>query len=362
MGLISWMKGQFIDIIEWLDDSNDTLVWRFPRHNNEIKNGAKLVVREGQVALFVNEGELADTFGPGMYELKTQNLPILSTLKGWKYGFESPFKCEVYFVNTRQYVDMKWGTLNPITMRDPDFGMVRVRAFGVYAIKVDPDNAQTFLREVVGTDGLFTTHEIEGQLRRTLVSSFTTNLGKAKVPVLDLAGNYEDIAKKCRTAMEGEFGSLGLKLTKFIIENISLPPEVEKAIDQRASMGAIGNMQTYTQFQAAQAMREAATQPNGVGGMSMGLGAGMAMGNMMVGHTMANMYGQQPGYPPQQYQQQPPPQQYQQPPPQQQAAAAQAAPQESLAARLKKLKDLHEAGLINAETFAAKRDAILAEI
>ena len=348
MGLFGWIKGQFIDIIEWLDDSNDTLVWRFPRHNNEIKNGAKLVVREGQCAIFVNEGQLADVFTPGTYDLTTQNMPVLSTLKGWKYGFESPFKAEVYFVNTRQYVDMKWGTLNPITMRDADFGIVRVRAFGIYAIKVDSDAAGTFLREVVGTDSEFNTYEIEGQLRRTLVSAFTTTLGKAKIPVLDLAGNYDEIAKTCRTAMEEEFGGFGLKLTKFIIENISLPPEVEKAIDQRSSMGAIGNLNAYSQFQAAQAMREAATQPGGMAGMAMGAGAGLAMGGVM----MNNMYaGNQMGNP-----------NVAQGAPQQQAPQQQAAPTESLADRIKKLKSLQEQGLIDDATFAAKRDEILAEL
>ena len=360
MGLFSWARGQFIDIIEWLDDSNDTLVWRFERHNNEIKNGAKLVVREGQVAIFVSEGKLADVFTPGMYELKTQNLPVLSTLKGWKYGFESPFKCEIYFVNTKQYVDMKWGTLNPIMLRDLDFGIVRIRAFGVYAIQVDVENAPTFFRQIVGTDGEFTTDEIEGQLRRMLVSKFTNTLGKAKIPALDLAGNYDEIAAKCKEQMIPEFGEFGLKLTKFIIENISLPPEVEKAIDTRSSMGAVGNMQTFTQYQAAQALREAATQPGGMAGMSMGIGAGLTMGHMVTQNTMGAIQGmQQPGYPPQQQQhyQQPPPQQA--PPPQ----AAPAAPaQESLGDRLKKLKSLHEGGLIDDATFAAKRDAILAEI
>ena len=346
MGLFDWVKGQFIDILEWTDDSNDTLVWRFPRHNNEIKNGAQLVVREGQVCVFVNEGKLADVYKPGMYTLTTQNMPVLSTLKGWKYGFESPFKCEVYFVNTRQYVDMKWGTLNPIMLRDADFGIVRLRAFGIYAIKVDPDNAPVFFREIVGTDGEFTTDEIEGQLRRMLVSSFTNTIGQAKIPALELAGNYEAIAQTCQKAMSPQFDEYGLKLTKFIIENISLPPEVEKAIDTRSSMGAIGNMQTFTQYQAAHAMRDAAQQPGGMAGMSMGAGAGFAMGNLMMGNAMHAM---QPGYA--------------QPQPAPQAAPPPAAPaQEDLGTRLKKLKTLLDQGLIDEGTFNAKRDAILAEI
>ncbi|MFT5430758.1 MAG: membrane protease subunit (stomatin/prohibitin family), partial [Myxococcota bacterium] len=283
MGLLDWMRGQFIDIIEWLDNTNDTLVWRFPRHNNEIKNGAKLIVREGQVALFVDQGKVADMFMPGTYELTTENLPILSSLKGWKYGFASPYKAEVYFFNTRQYLDMKWGTMNPIMLRDADFGIVRVRAFGIYAIQIIPEEAATFLREIVGTDGLFTTSEIEGQLRRMLVSSFTTTLGKAGIPALDLAGNYDQIADKCSDAMAPQFAEYGLRLAKLMIENISLPPEVEKAIDQRSSMGAIGNLNAFTQYQAAQAMREAAQQPGGMAGMGVGMGAGMGMGQMMAG-------------------------------------------------------------------------------
>jgi membrane protease subunit (stomatin/prohibitin family) len=346
MGLFDWVRGQFIDVIDWLDDTNSTLVWRFPRHGNEIKNGAKLIVREGQIAVFVNEGQMADKFGPGTYDLSTQNLPVLSTLKGWKYGFESPFKAEIYFINTRQYMDMKWGTLNPIPMRDADFGIVRVRAFGIYAIRVDADNAEHFLREVVGTDGLFTTSEIEGQLRRTLVSAFTGTLGKSGIPVLDLAGNYDEIAKRCKDKMDSEFESLGLKLTRFLIENISLPKEVEEAIDQRSSMGAIGNMFQFTQYQAAKAMREAATAPGGAAGMSMGMGAGVGLGQAMVGAMAAPMaQPQAPAAPA---------------PAPAPVAAAPAA--DTIESRLRKLKSLMDSGLIDADTFAAKRDSILADI
>ncbi len=337
MGIFGWMRGQFIDIIEWLDDSNNTLVWRFPRHNNEIKNGAKLIVREGQVALFVDQGKLADKFLPGTYTLTTENLPILSSLKGWKHGFESPYKAEVYFVSTKQYLDMKWGTMNPITMRDADFGIVRVRAFGIYAIRVLAEKVETFLREIVGTDSELNTSEVEGQLRRMLISSFTTTLGKAGIPVLDLAGNYDEIAKKCSAAMSPEFGEYGLELKKLVIENISLPPEVEKAIDTRSSMGAVGNMHTFAQYQAAQAMREAANQPGGMAGMAAGAGAGLAMGQMM-GNVMGG---------------------FMQPPQQQQPAAASGG---GVADRIRKLKELQAGGLIDDATFAAKRDAILAEI
>ena len=346
MGILSWMKGQLIDIIECMDHSSDTLVWRFPRHNNEIKNGAQLIVREGQIAIFVHEGQMGDVFQPGMYTLTTQNIPVLSSLSGWQYGFESPFKCEVYFINTTQYVDMKWGTMNPIMLRDPDFGIVRIRAYGVYAIRVDAQGAPTFFREIVGTDGNFTTDEIEGHLRRTLVSSFTSTVGQAKIPALDLAGNYEAIADKCQEKMDEEFQKLGITLSKFIIENISLPDEVEKAIDQRSSMGAIGNLNAFTQYQAAQAMREAAQQPGGMAGMSMGAGAGFAMGQMMMGSVNAAQAPQATM------------------PQAQPAAAPQAAAPAGggVGERLKQLKSLHEQGLIDDATFAAKRDAILAEI
>ena len=343
MGIFDWINGQFIDIIEWLDHTNDALVWRFPRHNNEIKNGAKLIVREGQVAVFIDQGKLADQFGPGTYSLTTENLPVLSTFRGWKHGFESPYKAEVYFINTKQYLDMKWGTMNPITMRDADFGIVRVRAFGIYAIQVDANNVATFLREIVGTDGLFTTDEVEGQLRRMLVSAFTTTLGKSGIPVLDLAGNYEAIARTCQTSMEAQFGEYGLHLAKFVIENISLPSAVEKAIDERASMGAIGNMATYSQFQAANAMRDAAKNPGGMAGMGMGMGAGFGLGNVMANVMAGNVQAA---------------------PVQNSAPTSTPSPQPtgSLTDRLKKLKSLFEAGLIDEPTFAAKRDAILAEI
>ena len=289
-------------------------------------------------------------FTPGTYELKTQNLPVLSTLKGWKYGFESPFKAEVYFISTVQYLDMKWGTMNPITLRDPDFGIVRIRAYGVYSIRVDADNATTFFRDIVGTDAHVDRSKIESQLRAMLVSAFTNALAQAKVPALDLAGNLDAIAATCQEKMAPSFGEYGLKLTKFLIQSVSLPAEVEKAIDERASMGAIGNMATYTQYQTAKAVREGGLSGGPAGGMA-GVGAGLAMGQM-VAHQMMGAMGPMMGQPAG----------YGHPP---QAAAPQpaAAPAtESIGDRLKKLKDLHEQGLIDEATFAAKRDAILAEI
>lgn len=279
MGLFDKIRGEFIDIVEWTDDSNDTLVYRFERYDHEIKNGAKLVVRQAQAAVFVNEGQIADAFAPGMYTLETQNLPILSTLKGWKYGFHSPFKAEVYFVNTRQFTDLKWGTKNPVMLRDPEFGPVRLRAFGSFCIHVvDP---KVFVQEIVGTDSHFTTDEITEQLRNMILTRFSDLLGESKIPMLDLAGRYDELSEFVQKKLSPEFGAYGLDVSKFLVENISLPPEVEAALDKRSSMGVIGNLQAYTQFQTANAMEEAAKNPGGMAAGGMGMGMGFAMANQM---------------------------------------------------------------------------------
>ena len=284
MGLFDKLRGELIDIIEWIDPSNDTMVHRFERYNNEIKYGAKLVVRESQVAVFIDRGKLADVFEPGMYTLETGNLPILSTLLGWAHGFNSPFKAEVYFVSTRQFTDLKWGTKNPIMLRDPEFGPLRLRAYGTYAVRVL--FAPTFIKEIVGTDGAFTTDEITDQLRNLIVARFADILGESKIPILDLAGNYDELGKFISERIFDDFDSYGLQVTKLLVENISLPPEVEAALDKRTSMGVIGNLQAYTQFQAANAMEKAAENPGGAAGGGMGLGMGFAMAGQM-GQTAA---------------------------------------------------------------------------
>jgi membrane protease subunit (stomatin/prohibitin family) len=276
MALWDKLKSQLIDIIEWLDDTQDTMVWRFWRPENEIMNGAKLIVREGQVAAFVNQGQLADVFLPGTYDLHTRNLPILSKLAGWSHGFESPFKAEVYFVSTRVFTDRKWGTKNPIMMRDPEFGPIRLRAFGSFAIKVK--YPPVFLREIVGTNGRFSIDQINDQLRDMATSRFTDVLGSSKIAALDLAGNYDQLAGYIRERIQPDFAAFGMELVKFVVENISLPPEVEAALDKRTSMGVIGNLQAYTQFQAANAIGDAARNPSGIAGVGAGLGAGMAIG------------------------------------------------------------------------------------
>lgn len=288
MGLWDKLRGELIDIIEWTEPSqNEILAYRFPRYDNEIKMGAKLTVREGQAAVFVNEGQIADVFAPGMFTLETQNMPILSTIRGWKYGFHSPFKAEVYFVSTRQWTDQKWGTQNPIMLRDSEFGPVRIRAFGTYAMRIaDP---ATFLRQLVATDPSFEAFEISGQLRNTIVSRFVDAIGQAKIPVLELAGNYQRMASVALAQIKPDLAAMGLELTTFYIENISLPEEVEKALDERTKMGVIGNMGQFTQFQAAQAIRDAAQNPGGLAGAAVGLGAGVAIGNQMGGALGATM-------------------------------------------------------------------------
>jgi membrane protease subunit (stomatin/prohibitin family) len=275
MGLWDKLKGELIDIIEWLDDSRDTIVWRFPRYENEIKMGAKLVVRESQAAVFVNEGQVADVFGPGTHTLTTQNMPILSTLKGWKYGFESPWKAEVYFVNTRQFTDMKWGTQNPVIVRDPEFGAVRLRAFGAFAMRVvDPAR---LLRELVGTDPQFRTEEVQEYLRQLVVGHLGNALARAQVPLLDLAAQQLTIGNTLAAVLSDELSANGIAIPKFIIENISVPPEVEAALDKRTSIGVVGNLDQYTKFQAANAMEDAANNTGGAG-EAFGFGLGMAAG------------------------------------------------------------------------------------
>ncbi len=279
MGLFDWAAGQFIDVIEWLDDSSDTMVYRFERHNNEIKYGAKLIVRESQVAVFVNEGEIADIMQPGTYELETKNIPILTSLKHWDHAFNSPFKAEVYFLNTKRFTDLKWGTKNPITVRDPEFVMVRLRAFGTYEMRLkDPE---IFLKEVVGTDGHFTTDEIDAQLTNLIVSKFATVLGSSGIPVLDLAANYEEFGKFVTEKISPYFDEYGLSLTKMLIENISLPPEVEKALDKRTSRALTGNLDDNLKYNMGEAVGSAGEGGSSTMSDMMGMGAGLAMAGQM---------------------------------------------------------------------------------
>ncbi len=296
MGLWDKLKNELIDIIEWKDDSNNTMVWRFPRYQDEIKNGAQLTVRESQVAVFVNEGQIADVFKPGRYELTTQNMPILTTLRGWKYGFNSPFKVDIFFVNTKNFTDNKWGTKNPIMLRDAEFGPIRLRAFGSFAIKIT--DAGKFIKEIAGTQAHFTTDEVTEQLRNLVVTRFSDAIGESKIPVLDLAANYDELSKFISGKINPEFGEYGLEVTKFLVENISLPTEVEQALDKRSSMGILGNLNQYAQFQAANAMEAAAKNPGGDAGAGIGMGMGFAMAQQMGQAFNAQNQQQAPQGPP----------------------------------------------------------------
>ena len=277
MGLMDYLKGQFLEIIEWTDDSRDTLSFRFPDEDKEIKNGAQLIVRESQVAQFVYLGQFGDTFGPGKHTLTTDNIPILSTLKGWKYGFQSPFKADLYYVTTRLFTGNKWGTSNPIMMRDADFGIVRVRAFGTFDFKiVDP---KLFLKEVAGSDNHFRLDEFADTMRSRIVSIFSDALASAKIPVLDLATRYSDLGDALLPLINPIVTTkYGIEFPSFILENASVPPEVEAAIDKRSSMGAIGNLNDYVKYQMAQGMAE----PGNAGSAPAQMAMGFAMAQEMV--------------------------------------------------------------------------------
>lgn len=281
MGFFSNLLNELIDIIEWVDTTQDTLVWKFERHNNAIKMGAKLTVRESQVAVFMNEGKVADVFTPGMYELSTQNLPILTALQSWAYGFKSPFKADVFFISTRQFTNQKWGTKNPVMLRDAEFGPVRLRAFGTFSFKVN--NALKFLQEVSATNTNYTVDSINEQLRNTIVSRGMDEVAASKIPVLDLAANYDEVSALIKNKIQVDYDNLGLELTSLLVENISLPPEVEAALDKRSQMGIIGNLGAYAQYQAANAIEKSAE--NTIGGNLASAGMGLAAGAAMMGQA-----------------------------------------------------------------------------
>ncbi len=274
MGILDFLTDEFIDVIHWVDDSRDTMVWRFEREDHEIKYGAKLTVRAGQAAVFIHEGQLADVFTPGMYMLETNNMPIMTTLNHWDHGFQSPFKSEIYFVNTTRFNDLKWGTKNPIIARDPEFGPVRLRAYGTYSVRVS--DAARFLTEIVGTDGEFTMDEISFQVRNIIVQEFSRVVSGSGIPVLDMAANTGDLSKLIAAEISGTLEQYGLNMPELYIENISLPPAVEAVLDKRTSIGLAGDLGKFTQFSAAEAMTTAAQNPAG-GGMAAGMGMGMGM-------------------------------------------------------------------------------------
>jgi excisionase family DNA binding protein len=279
MGILDFIKGELLEILEWQDDTRDTISWRFPDDDKAIKNGAQLIVRESQVAQFVYLGQFGDTFGPGKHSLTTDNIPVLTRMKSWKYGFESPFKADLYFINTRLFTGNKWGTSNPIMMRDSDFGIVRARAFGTFDFKVTEPRA--FLREVAGSDHNFQLHEFAETMRSRIVSVFSDCLASANIPVLDVATRYSDLGDALLPLINPVMAAkYGIEVASFIVENVSVPPEVEEAIDKRASMGAIGNLNDYVKYQMGQAFEN----PGGAGaaGMASELAVGFGIAKQMM--------------------------------------------------------------------------------
>jgi len=279
MGLGSFIKKQFIDILQWTEDTDGVLAWRYPMQDFEIQYGASLTVRESQVAVFVNEGKIADVFGPGTHKLTTQTMPVLTYLKNWDKLFESPFKSDVYFFSTRLQLGRKWGTSQPITIRDNDFGMVRLRAFGMYSYKLA--DAKKFYTEISGTREMYTRDELEDQLRKLVLATMTSLLGGSSIPFLDMAANQNLLADKMKQELIAVFDRYGVALDNFAVENVSLPEELQKAIDTRISMGMVGDMAKYTQYQVATSIPLAAQNEGGLAGTGASLAAGVAMGQAM---------------------------------------------------------------------------------
>jgi membrane protease subunit (stomatin/prohibitin family) len=282
MGILKFIKGQLLKVVEWTDETSDTVVYRFPMNGQQLMYGSKLTVRESQIAVFVNKGQIADIFTPGMHKLEARNLPILTKLNSWKYGFNSPFFSEVYFVNTKQFTNQKWGTSNPIAMRDKDFGTIRIRGYGAFSFKVA--DAGLFLKELFGTSSTFKTEDISNYLKTIVVAGISDTIAESKISALDLAANLLEFNEMTKVQIAHKFEEMGLSLVRLIVENISFPEQVEKAIDTRSSMGVMGDqMDTFVKYQAAHAMRDAAQNPNGGGLAStgVGLGAGVALGQTM---------------------------------------------------------------------------------
>ena len=283
MGILDFIKGELLEIIDWTDDSRDTLSWQFPDEDKAIKNGAQLIVRESQVAQFVYLGQFGDTFGPGKHSLTTDNIPVLTRIKSWPFGFNSPFKADVYFVSTRLFTGNKWGTSNPVLLRDADFGMVRLRAFGTYDFKiVDP---KTFLREVAGSDHNFRLDEFSDTMRSRIVSVFTDAIATAHVPILDVASRYGEVGDALLPLINPAVSSkYGIEIASFIVENVSVPPEVEQAIDKRASMGAVGNLNDFVKYQMAKGFESGG---GGAAGTAAELAVGFGLAQQMMNQGLA---------------------------------------------------------------------------
>ena len=332
MALMDFIKKQFIDILQWTEDSDGTLAWRFPMQELEIQNGASLTVRDTQIALFVNEGTVADVFAPGMYTLTTQTLPVLTYLKNWDKLFESPFKSDLYFFSTRSQLDQKWGTPNPITIRDKEFGVVRLRAFGIYSYHLS--DAKTFYQKISGTRESYTREELEGQLRNSMVAGLSDLFGESGVSFIDMAGNQDEFGKAMHFKMAPVFAEYGLTLDSLVVQNISLPEELQKVLDQKIGMNMIGDMQRFTQYQVANSIPDAAKNEGGLAAMGVGLGAGVGFGQVM-GQAMAQVT---------------------------QPAAAVVVSADEIVATLEKLHGLVEKGILSQAEFDAKKAELLKKL
>jgi membrane protease subunit (stomatin/prohibitin family) len=343
MGLMDFIKKQFIDVIQWTEESDGTLAWRYPMQDMEIQNGAVLVVRESQMALFVNEGKVADVFGPGTHKLTTQTLPLLTNLKNWDKLFDSPFKSDVYFFSTRQQIDQKWGTPQPITIRDADFGAVRLRAFGNYSFRVA--TPALFHTEISGTRERYTVEDVDGQLRGLVLQNISNAIASSGVAFLDLAANQLSFAQALTKQLAPEFDKIGLKLEGMTVQSVSLPEELQKIMDQKIGMGMVGgDMGKFMQYQTAQAIPKfaegAAGGGGGIAGDAMGLGAGVALGQVLAQNLQAGLQAAP-------------------------AAAAQAAvgvKPEDVMATLEKLADLKGKGILTQEEFDAKKAELLKKL
>ena len=341
MALMDFIKKQFIDVIQWTEDGDGTLAWRFPMAGMEIQNGGQLVVRESQMAVFVNEGKVADVFGPGTHRLTTQTLPVLTYLKNWDKLFESPFKSDVYFFSTRQQIDQKWGTPQPITIRDKDFGAVRIRAFGNYAFRiVDP---KLFHTEISGTREIYSVSDIDGQLRGLVMQNISTAIAASGIPFLDLAANQIEFAKALSVQLDPEMAKLGLKIEGMTVQSVSLPEELQKILDQKIGMGMVGNdMGKFMQYQTAQAIPKFAEGGGGGGGVAgdaMGLGAGVALGQVLAQNLQAGLHSQPAA-----------------------VAAVVGLKPDDIIATLEKLGDLKAKGILTAEEFDAKKAELLKKL
>lgn len=347
MALMDFIKKQFIDILQWTEDQDGVLAWRFPMAEFEIQYGASLTVRDSQLAVFVNEGTIADVFQPGMHKLTTQTLPVLTYLKNWDKLFESPFKSDLYFYSTRQQLDRKWGTPNPITIRDKEFGIVRLRAFGIYSYHItDP---KTFYQKISGTRDIYTRDELEGQLRNTMIASISDMFGESGLSFIDMAANQEEFGKAVRAKMESVFTDFGLALDSLVVQNISLPEELQKVLDQRISMNMLGDMNRYTQYQVANSIPLAAQNEGGMAGLGAGLGAGVGLGQVM-GQAMAQaMPGATPVAPAAA-------------PAAAAVAAVAAVSADDVVATLEKLHGLVEKGILSKEEFEAKKAELLKKL